>query len=120
SITNTLPTMNTLNKKWAIYDTSTCPQCDTREETNDHLWRCEKAVSAVNSIISSFHQKYCIPDRMRNHTMLALHSIATIDLTTKIAVHLKAKQDEPISAEEMRDKITKAYLSLITKGRKKV
>src|SRR5437870_5049588 len=33
-----------------MYDTSACPRCDERIETNNHLWRCEKAVSAVNGI----------------------------------------------------------------------
>ena len=120
SITNTLPTMDILNKKWTIYDTSACPRCDERMETNDHLWRCEKAIPAVNNITSNFHQKYRIPDRLRNCTMLALRGIATTDLTSKIAAHLRTTQDDPIPADEMREKITKAYLSLIAKGRKEV
>ena len=72
-----------------MYDTSACPRCDERIETNDHLWKCEKAVPAVNDITSNFHQKYCIPDRLRNCTMLALRGIATTDLTSKISAHLK-------------------------------
>ena len=52
--------------------------------------------------------------------MLALRSIATTDLTSKIAAHLKTTQDDPIPANKMREKITKAYLSLIAKGRKEV
>ena len=103
-----------------MYDTSACPRCDERIETNDHLWRCEKAVPAVNNITSDFHQKYRIPDRLRNCTMLALRGIATTDLTFKIAAHLKTTQDDPIPTDEMREKITKAYLSLIAKGRKEV
>ena len=100
-----------------MYDTSACPRCDERIETNDHLWRCEKAVPAINNITSDFHQKYRIPDRLRNCTMLALCSIATTDLTSRIAAHLKT---DPIPADEMREKIAKAYLSLIAKGRKEV
>ena len=52
--------------------------------------------------------------------MLALRGIATTDLTSKIAAHLRTTQDDPIPADEMREKITKAYLSLIAKGRKEV
>src|SRR6185295_10826623 len=91
-----------------------------RIETNDHLWKCEKAVPAVNDITSNFHQKYRIPDRSRNCTMLALRGIVTMNLTSKIAAHLKTTQDDPISADEMREKITKAYLGLVTRGRKEV
>src|SRR6185369_17447955 len=120
SITNTLPTMDILNKKWTMYNTSACPRCDERTKTNDHLWKCEKAVPAVNDITSNFHQKYRISDRLRNCTMLALHGIATTDLTSKIAAHLKTTQDDPIPANEMREKITKAYLDLIAKSRKEV
>src|SRR6266516_6831400 len=89
-------------------------------ETNNHLWRCEKAIPAVNNITSNFHQKHCIPDRLRNCTMLPLRSIATTDLTSKIAAHHRTTQDDPIPADEMREKITKAYLGLIAKGRKEV
>ena len=52
--------------------------------------------------------------------MLALCGIATTDLTSKIAAHLRTTQDDPIPADEMREKITKAYLGLIAKGRKEV
>src|SRR5438128_7590455 len=89
-------------------------------ETNDHLWRCEKAIPAVNNITSNFHQKYRILDRLQNCTMLALRGIATTDLTSKIAAHLKTTHDDPIPADEMREKIMKAYLGFIAKGRKEV
>jgi len=52
--------------------------------------------------------------------MLALRGIATTDLTSKIGAHLKTTQDDLIPADEMREKITKAYLGLIAKGRKEV
>ena len=52
--------------------------------------------------------------------MLALCGIATTDLTFKIGAHLKTTQDDPIPADEMREKITKTYLGLIAKGRKKI
>src|SRR5438128_2985749 len=52
--------------------------------------------------------------------MLALRGIATTDRTAKIAAHLRTTQDDPIPADEMREKITKAYSSLIAKGRKEV
>ena len=96
--------MDILNKKWTIYDTSACPRCDERMETNDHLWRCEKAIPTVNNITSNFHQKYRIPDRLRNCTMLALRGIATTDLTFKIAAHLRTTQDDPIPVNEIREK----------------
>jgi len=37
SITNTLLTMSTLNRKWAMYDTSACSRCDERNKTNEHI-----------------------------------------------------------------------------------
>jgi len=120
SITNTLPTMSTLNSKWAMYDTSACSWCDERNETNEHIWRCEKATPAVNGIISDFHQKYRISDRMRNHTILALRGIATVDLTAKMAASIRSEQDNSISTTEAKSKVTQAYLSLIAKGRKEV
>ena len=52
--------------------------------------------------------------------MLALRGIATTDLTSKIGAHFKTTQDDSIPANEMREKITKAYLGLIAKGRKEV
>src|SRR5438105_93994 len=52
--------------------------------------------------------------------MLALRSIATTDSTFKIATHLKTTQDDHIPVNEMKEKITKAYLGLIAKGKKEV
>src|SRR2546421_458343 len=97
--------MSTLNKKWTMYDTSACPRCDIRNETNKHLWECEKATPAVNNIMSNFHQRYHLPDRMQNHILLALQSIATTDLSTRIAVFIKSEQDDPIPAAEMKTAI---------------
>ena len=120
SITNTLSTMSTLNEKWTMYDTRACSRCDVRNETNEHLWECEKAIPAVNDIVSNFHQRYHLPDRMRKHTLLALRGIATTDLSTEIAASIRSEQDDPIPAAEMKNKITQSYLSLIARGRKEV
>ena len=120
SITNMLPTMSILNEKWTMYDTSACPRCDVRNETNEHLWECEKAIPAVNDIVSNFHQRYRLPDRMRKHTLLALRGIATTDLSTEIAASIRSEQDDSIPAAEMRNKITQSYLNLIARDRKEV
>ena len=120
SITNTLSTMSILNKKWMIYSTSVCLCCDKRDETNKHLWKCEKSTHTVNNIVFSFHQKYHIYDRMWSHTLLALRSISMMNLTKKIATFIRMKQDDPTLAVEIRDKVKQAYLSLVTRGRKEV
>ena len=92
----------------------------TREMKPTNTYGNEKSAPAINSIVSSFHQKYHIPDKMQSHTLVALRGIATMDLTKKITTFIRTEQDDPISVTEIRDKVKQAYLSLVTKGRKEV
>src|SRR5438132_517503 len=79
-----------------------------------------KIHSSVDSIVSGFHQKYCISDRMWSHILVVFRGIVMTDLTEKITTSIRIEQDDSALAAEIRDKVKQAYLSLVTRGRKEV
>jgi len=53
-LTNTLSTMDILNRKWTMYEDDACPRCKSTKKTNHHVWECSEAKDPLDLIISNF------------------------------------------------------------------
>ena len=125
-MTNTLPTMDILHRKWSIYLNDLCPRCTKTIETNDHVWNCEQSEQTLKTLIKEFTEKYRIPNDTQTDVVLALRGIPTKTLVT----HLKdyhcrnsPAPDEDTSskfANTLDNKINKSLLGLIEQERQRI